>query len=242
MNQRIVAKVTIFNGIAYQTEKFRPNIYLGCPINICNILSDQGCQELVLNFVRSAPNMKFVEDILSVCRSPVTVGGVCDQIEDYTRLVSSGAEKVIVSDSVWAGTNKVYMLAERFGRQAVAVSVDYIENAGERYVVGGQYRKDRIGKLTELLDTIPIDFVGEIILNNVSRDGQETSLDLDVINYLSKEVRELPILLSGGLKDFSSVKKTEFLDGVVSTTAISLYSQLKSPLTHYPAKFSVKGR
>ncbi|USD65113.1 HisA/HisF-related TIM barrel protein [Vibrio sp. SCSIO 43136] len=241
MNQRIIAKVTIFEGIAYQTEQFQPNVYLGCPINICNILSDQGSQELVLNFVRSAPNMKFVEDILSVCRSPVTVGGVCDEIEDYTRLISSGAEKIIISDSLWSNVDKVSRLAERFGRQAVAVSIDYIEIAGERYIVGGEYRKNRIGKLSDLIDNIPTDMIGEVILNNVSRDGKEIGLDFAVIECLSEEVGELPILLSGGLKDFHNVSKFKNIDGVLSTTAISLYSDLKSPLTHYPTEYSVKG-
>ncbi|UOE80894.1 hypothetical protein LTQ03_05780 [Vibrio splendidus] len=242
MNQRIIAKITIFNGIAYQTEQFQKNIYLGCPINICNILSDQGCQELVLNFVRSAPSMKFVKDVLSVCRSPVSVGGVCDNIEDYASLISSGAEKIIVSDSLWSNNNKIASLTERFGRQAVAASIDYIEDAGERYIVGGKHRKERIGKLTDIINTIPTDMIGEVVFNNVSRDGKEVGLDSDVIDCLDPEIKELPILLSGGLKSFNSVIECNKMDGVLSTTAISLYSDLKSPLTHYPVEYSVKGR
>ncbi|MUK38115.1 hypothetical protein GNP82_11185 [Aliivibrio fischeri] len=240
MNKRIIAKVTIFDGIAYQTKNFKPNVYLGCPVNTCNILSDQGCQELVLNFVRSAPNMKFVEDVLSVCRSPVTVGGVCDDIKDYTRLISSGAEKIIVSDSLWSGVDKISKLSERFGRQAIAVSVDYIEEDGERHIVSGLSRTERVGRLVDLINTIPIDLVGELILNNVSRDGTEVGLDFAVTDYLNSQHKELPIILSGGLSDFSSISNIAGIDGVVSTTAISLYSGLKSPLTHYPEEYSVK--
>lgn len=241
MNQRIIAKVTIFDGIAYQTENFRKNTYLGCPINVCNILSDQGCQELVLNFVRSAPSMDFVKDILSVCRSPVSVGGVCDDIEEYSSLVSSGAEKIIVSDSLWSSHNKTNMLAERFGRQAVAASIDYIEHDGERFVVSGSDRSERVGRLVDIIGTVPLDMIGEVILNNVSRDGTERGLDIEVIEELPLDIKALPILLSGGLRDFEKTVNLKNIDGVLSGTAISLYSKLKSPLTHYPEKYSVKG-
>ena len=34
INKRLVAKVSVFDGIAYQTNKYKPNIYLGDPINV----------------------------------------------------------------------------------------------------------------------------------------------------------------------------------------------------------------
>ena len=119
MRLRTIAKVVVFNGIAYQTSQFSKGVYLGDPINICNVLSDQGCQELVLLFVRTAPELKFVSDVLSVCRSPVSVGGVGETIEDFDNIVASGAEKIIVSDSLWSSHEKLTLLNKRYGRQAV---------------------------------------------------------------------------------------------------------------------------
>ena len=72
---RLVAKVSIFDRVAYQTQEFHPSIYLGDPINICNVLSDQGCQEINLVFPCKPPTLEEIKRILSVSRAPTAVGG-----------------------------------------------------------------------------------------------------------------------------------------------------------------------
>jgi imidazole glycerol phosphate synthase subunit HisF len=238
MQFRAIAKVVVFNGIAYQTNRFVRGVYLGDPINICNVLSDQGCQELNLLFVGSAPNLKFVSEVLSVCRSPVSVGGVGEYLDDFVQIVASGAEKIIVSDSLWDGTNKSRMLSARFGRQAVSASVDYVEYNGERIVMTGRNRNQPVGPLDKMLGSLPQDQVGELVLTNVSRDGQATGLDYGVLETVRPKVGELPILLCGGYSG-ELHSTASGVDGLVSGTHFSLFGKYRAALVNYPEEFSV---
>lgn len=238
MRFRAIAKVVVFNGIAYQTDRFARRVYLGDPINVCNVLSDQGCQELNLLFVGTAPSLEFVSDVLTVCRSPVSVGGVGEHLDDFVQIVASGAEKIIVSDSLWDGSDKPRILCERFGRQAVAASVDYIEQDGQRIVVTGRTRNRLVGPLEQVLDRVPQELLGELVLTSVSRDGQATGLDYGVLDVVRCRVSELPLLLCGG---YCGEAKTmaSGADGLVSGTHISLFGKHRAALVNYPEQFSV---
>ncbi|MFM7012207.1 MAG: HisA/HisF-related TIM barrel protein [Betaproteobacteria bacterium] len=238
MKFRAIAKVVVFDGIAYQTNRFARGVYLGDPINVCNILSDQGCQELNLLFVGTAPSLNFVSDVLSVCRSPVSVGGVGEHLADFVQIVASGAEKIILSDSLWDGSDKPRQLCERFGRQAVAASVDYIEQGGHRIVVTGKSRNQPVGPLERLLDQIPQELFGEIVLTNVSRDGQATGLDYGVLDTVRHQVSELPLLLCGGFCGEPDVIASG-ADGLVSGTHFSLFGKHRAALVNYPEQFGV---
>jgi imidazole glycerol phosphate synthase subunit HisF len=238
MRFRAIAKVVVFDGIAYQTDRFSRRVYLGDPINVCNVLSDQGCQELNLLFVGTAPNLEFVSDVLSVCRSPVSVGGVGTHLDDFVEIVASGAEKIIVSDSLWDGSDKSRMLCERFGRQAVAASIDYIEQNGHRIVMTGRNRNQPVGVLEQVLSGVPQELIGELVLTNVSRDGQATGLDYGVIDAVRRQVGELPILLCGGYCGEAHAMAS-CADGLVSGTHFSLFGKHRAALVNYPEQFSV---
>ena len=202
------------------------------------MLSDQGCQELNLLFVGTAPSLEFVSDVLSVCRSPVSVGGVGEHLAEFVQIVASGAEKIIVSDSLWDESNKTRMLCERFGRQAVAASIDYIEQNGQRIVVTGRNRNQPVGPLEQVLGRVPQDLLGELVLTSVSRDGQATGLDYGVLDTVRRQVGELPLLLCGGY--FGEAHATASgVDGLVSGTYFSLFGKHRAALVTYPEQFSV---
>jgi imidazole glycerol-phosphate synthase subunit HisF len=239
MKLRVIAKVVVFNGIAYQTNRFNKAVYLGDPINVCNVLSDQGCQELNLVFVRSAPDFAFVSDVLSICRSPVSVGGVGEKLEDFVQIVASGAEKIIVCDSLWNGSDKPSMLSRRFGRQAVSASVDYIWEDNRRIVVTGDKRQTRLTTLESALKKLPQDLLGEVVLNAISRDGKFCGLDYGALELAREIVQELPILLGGGYGGDTMATIPQGMDGMVVGSCFSLFGKHKAALINYPDHFSV---
>jgi imidazole glycerol-phosphate synthase subunit HisF len=238
MRYRAIAKIVIFDGIAYQTDQFSRSIYLGDPINICNVLSDQGCQEINLLFVGTAPSLNFVSSILSVCRSPVSVGGVGVNMEEYAKIVASGAEKIIISDSLWNGSDKAQLLSDRFGRQAVAASIDYIEKDEQRIVVTGRDRKQIVGPLEQVIKGLPKDSFGEVILTNVSRDGQAVGLDYEVLGKSLSNLGGFPLLLCGGYNGELNNAISRF-DGFISCSYFSLFGKHRAALINYPNEFSV---
>ena len=241
---RLVAKITVFDGIAYQTCQYKKCIYLGDPINICNILSDQGCQEIALVFPYKPPSISQVSRILSVCRAPVSIGGYGRDIFDIRTLMNSGAEKIILSDTIWRSPDDINILASELGLQAVSVSLDYIIRDSKRFLVSGSNRSQIIGELDRWLHRIDHLPVGEVILSCITNDGSLSGLDYDV---LSHTCTTKPLLLSGGydgcsrdLEYYCNLSRPEAkLSGVISSSSIFLYGDNRAPLTCYPFSLRV---
>ncbi len=232
---RLIAKVAIFDGIAYQTEDYIPKTYLGDPINICNILSDQGCQEINLVFPFAPPSIEGVKQILSVARAPTAVGGYGSNIKTCQQLLSCGAEKIILSDSILDDVKSIDELASYIGAQAIACSIDYRIENGVRYIYSGLGRKLKRGKLADFLYQLPTQNFGELILSCISSDGSLSGLDGD-LHFLGKI--EKPILISGGFD--GRLPKGNSFDGVVASSKLFLCGNLKAPLINYPDEFSIK--
>ena len=218
INKRLVAKVSVFDGIAYQTNKYKPNIYLGDPINICNILSDQGCQEINLVFPYKKPPLNKLKKILSVARSPIAIGGYGTDEFVIEKILTSGAEKVILSDSILKNPKHIENLSKRFGEQAISLSLDYIIYNNNRFIVSGNYRDKKEVELIKFLNNLPSDYFGELILSCVSNDGFNEGLDFEIQKIFN---HSKPILMSGGY-DGSNISDIIY-DGIVSSSNIFLY-------------------
>jgi len=230
---RVVAKLAIFDGIAFQTDGFVPHRYLGDPTNICNVLSDQGCQEINLVFPKNPPSLDNVKRILSVSRAPTAVGGYGCDVAVVEQLLGSGAEKIILSDSLWSQPEAINRLASHIGKQAITVSIDYRVRAGCRYVVTGRDRRTEVGRLEDLLNSISDVCFGELILTCISRDGSAEGLDGKSVEGFSSST---PLLLCGG---FDNDPIPSGVDGVVCSSSLFLYGQLSAPLTNYPQEHRV---
>jgi cyclase len=238
MHKRVIPKVTVFDGIAYQTSAYRRGVYLGDPINVCNVLAEQGCQELVLVGPENGTGYD-IRTALSVCRSPVTVGGRFEGL-DGGGLVAAGAEKVIVSDSLWDGSSRLQELAAHVGQQAVCASVDYRElPGGRRMVVRGAGRDIEVGPLDQLLDRLDQAHIGELLLSDVSRDGSRAGLDLEVVSLARRYVPDLPLLLGGGHDGSLAWEDVAGLDGIVASSAFFLFGARSAALVCYPERYAV---
>lgn len=236
---RLVAKISVFDGVAYQTTQYKKHIYLGDPINICNVLSDQGCQEISLVFPQEPPSIAQVSRILSVCRAPVSIGGYGTDMSDIRRLMRSGAEKIILSDTIWRCPENIYRLTSELGSQAVSISLDYIVRESTRFLVTGPNRSSVVGELTPFLlqlDHLP---VGEVILSCVTNDGLLVGLDYDILHQIDTTK---PLLLSGGYDGtYTTLQKHSELDyseaklsGAITASSLFLYGENNAPLTCYP--------
>lgn len=232
--KRLIAKVAIFDGAAFQTNEYIPDTYLGDPINICNILSDQGCQEINLVFPSAPPHISVVRQILSVSRAPTAVGGFGPDKEVCQQLLRNGAEKIILSDSLFDCPDSIDRLASCIGVQAITCCIDYrIESMG-RYVYTGSGRKQKLRKLDEVLSVLPTRNFGELILSCISNDGSMNGIDNDVASLCNVD---MPVLLAGGFNGEDA--RNPAIDGIVASSSLFLCGKLRAPLINYPASHSV---
>jgi cyclase len=120
------------------------------------------------------------------------------QMEDFAAIFKLGAEKVAVNTCAVANPSLVTRVAERFGSQAVIVSIDAKKKLLRGYSVfieGG--RKDTGLDPVTWARRVEELGAGEILLNSIDRDGTFKGYDLDLVNAVSSAV-QIPVIACGG--------------------------------------------
>jgi cyclase len=101
----------------------------GDPVAIARQYDEAGADELVfLDITASHEDRSIIFDVVrqvaEQCFMPFTVGGGIRTIDDVTRLVQAGAEKVSINTAAVVDPDIVTQTARRFGRCATVVNID----------------------------------------------------------------------------------------------------------------------
>ncbi len=101
----------------------------GDPVEIARGYDAAGADELVfLDITASSDNRDITYDMVrrvaEQCFMPFTVGGGIRTVDDVTRLVQAGAEKVSINTAAVLNPDIVNQTAKRFGRCATVVNID----------------------------------------------------------------------------------------------------------------------
>jgi cyclase len=131
-----------------------------------------------------------VADVLEI---PFTVGGGVRSVEDATRIIESGADRVALNSAALADPSLITAIAQRYGSQAVVVSID--AGDGVVHTHGG-----RVGTTTPTVAwalEAAERGAGEILLTSIRCDGQRRGYDLELTAAVRGAV-SVPVIASGG--------------------------------------------
>ena len=178
----------------------------GDPVEVARRYEEDGADELV--FLDISASHEGRDIMLDVVRRvseeifmPFTVGGGIRTLEDATRLIQAGAEKVSINSAAVRNQDLVAQVAGRFGRCATVVNIDprRVQKDGrtiwEVYVNGGRIptgleavawarRVEELG-------------AGEIVLTSMDADGTKAGYDLEMTKAVAQAVT-IPVVASGG--------------------------------------------
>lgn len=130
---------------------------------------------------------------------PMCVGGGVRSLEDADRLLRSGADKIAINTAAIAAPDLITRLAERFGSQAVVLSIEAKAQATgtwEAYTDNGRERTGR--DVVEWAGQAAALGAGEILITSVDRDGTGRGPDVPLIKAVT-EATPLPVIASGGI-------------------------------------------
>jgi cyclase len=131
-----------------------------------------------------------VADVLEI---PFTVGGGVRSVDDASRIIESGADRVSLNSAALADPSLITAIADRFGSQAVVVAID----AGDGVV------HSHGGRVATTIEIVPWAVeaaargAGEILLTSIRRDGQRTGFDLELTVSVRSAI-SIPVIASGG--------------------------------------------
>lgn len=203
LRRRIIPALLMRDGGLVKTVKFSKERYIGDPINAVKIFNEKEVDELCLLDIGATtegrpPAYNEINEIVSEAFMPIGYGGGIKTMEHVERLFKIGVEKVIMNTAAFENEILVKDASSVFGNQSIVVSIDIKKD------MWGQYKVfTRSGKSRQKIDMITAvkkmeDLgAGEIILNNIDRDGTMQGYDLDPIDKISKAI-EVPLVALGG--------------------------------------------
>ncbi|QOV88457.1 imidazole glycerol phosphate synthase subunit HisF [Humisphaera borealis] len=208
LTKRIIPCLDVDKGRVVKGVKFFDHVDAGDPVAQAKRYQDQGADELVFYDISASHEGRqimadLVSKVVEECFMPLCVGGGVRTLDDATRLIQAGAEKVSINSAAVKTPNLLAEVARKFGRCATVLGLDAnrVKDAvtgqerWEVFVNGGRTPTGidvlEWSKRAEALGA------GEIVLNVMNADGTTAGYDLEMTAAVSEAVK-IPVVASGG--------------------------------------------
>jgi imidazole glycerol-phosphate synthase subunit HisF len=229
LQSRIIPVLLMRESGLVKTRRFAEDKYVGDPINAVKIFNEKEVDELAIYDIDATakgrePDYEHLRKIAVESRMPLCYGGGITKAEQAARLISLGFEKISVSAAAVARPQLIREMAERVGSQSVSVTLDVRkEGLLGNYTVYTHNGKTRHKvKFADFLKQIAENGAGEIIINNIDRDGMMGGYDLKLAN-LVREAVTVPLTFVGGAGNPQHMAELIKTVGTVGAAAGSLF-------------------
>ena len=197
-------QILAFSSIQYKSFK-----RIGSPLSQLKILESNMVDELSIINLGGVLNpfefSSFIEDTLRHLNSPITAVGNLNDFEQMGSLIKAGADKVISSFS----TSKIDLFEafiKFFGSQSLVISLDYVISPDGYFVLRNETIPRTESNFLEIAINLNRLKIGELVLNDITRDGMRIGVDISTLNKVRK-VSDFPIVSSSGVG-----KAEDFID------------------------------
>lgn len=208
LTKRIIPCLDVKNGRVVKGQKFADLRDVDDPATLAKKYCEQGADELVFYDITASSDerkisLDFVEAVAKQINIPFCVGGGVNTIEDFTRILRKGADKISVNTGAVLNPGLIDEASRKFGAQCVVLSIDAKKNNQGSYDV---YIKG--GRVNTHMDAIEwakrgvARGAGEIVINAIDADGMKQGYDLELLRRISEAVN-VPIIASGGAGDLT---------------------------------------
>ena len=233
--KRIIPCLDVRNGRVVKGTNFEGIQDVADPVEMAKYYNDTGADELVFyDITASFEGRGLFTDILKRTAAqvfiPLTVGGGINEVSDFERVLSCGADKVSVNSGAIKDPTLIDRAAKRYGDQCVVLSMDVKR-------VDGQFRIfAKGGRVDTGIDALQWAHdgqergAGELVVNSIDTDGVKQGFDLEMLAAMAKQVT-IPIIASGGagkMEDFKTL--FEAVPQVDAGLAASIFHRKEVPL------------
>ena len=242
LRPRIIPFLLLKNKGLIKTVKFKSEKYVGDPINAVRIFNEKKADEIIIvdkdpSLNNTEPNYKLISHLAEECQMPMTYGGGIKSVEQVEKIFALGVEKISLSSGYFSNKDLVDELVSLVGSQSVAITLDVKKNFFGTYDIFTHGGKKRIKEgLKETIIEIQERGVGEIIINNISRDGMLNGYDLSLFDFI-KPFINIPFTFLGGAScydDFHSILNKQPIIGLSAGSFFVFKGKHKAVLISYP--------
>ena len=223
--KRIIPCLDVKDGRVVKGVNFVGLVDAGDPVEIAKRYNEEGADELCfLDITASHLERDTIVDVVErVARElfiPLTVGGGIRTIDDISRLLNVGCDKISLNSAAIKNPNLIDEAANKFGSQCVVVAIDAkrTDDGYSVFINGGRLDtgKDALAWAKEAQER----GAGEILLTSMDCDGVKNGFELNLTRIFS--ALDIPVIASGGAGKMEHFKDA-FLAGADACLAASIF-------------------
>lgn len=202
---RVIPCLDVADGRVVKGVNFKNLRDAGDPVELATQYFQQGADELTfLDVTATIDNRATMYEVVSRTAEhvfiPLTVGGGVRTVDDVSRLLASGADKVGVNSAAIARPELLSEISARYGAQVLVLSLDVTrsQTTPSGFVVtthGGRQTTD-LDALEWAAAAISLG-AGELLVNSIDADGTKKGFDLELVAAM-RTLSSVPIIASGG--------------------------------------------
>ncbi|MEZ7908674.1 MAG: imidazole glycerol phosphate synthase subunit HisF [Pseudomonadales bacterium] len=208
LSKRIIACLDVRNGMLAKSVKFVDTKDIGDPVEKAQEYYEDGLDELVFYDITASSDdrnimLDVVEEVAKKVYIPFSVGGGVRSVEDASKLLWAGAEKINVNSAAVKRPELIAECARAIGNQNVVLSMDILRReecrefpSGYEVVINGGRTPMGVDALAWALQGESLG-AGELVVNSIDADGTREGYEIKLTRMIAEAV-SIPVIASGG--------------------------------------------
>jgi cyclase len=208
LSKRVISCLDVRDGHLAKSVKFVDTKNIGDPVAKAREYYEGGLDELVFyDITASSDKRDIMIDVVAQVASqvfiPFSVGGGVRTVEDASRVLLAGAEKVNVNSAAVKNPQLIAELARAFGSQCAILSMDILRveksekiPSGYEIVINGGRTPMGIDALWWAEEGERLG-AGELVVNSIDADGTKEGYEINLTRAIAEAV-SIPVIASGG--------------------------------------------
>ena len=201
--KRIIPCLDVKDGRVVKGIHFVGLREVGDPVELGHRYAREGADELVYLDISATLEgrqtfVQLVSRVAETVNIPFTVGGGIRSLDDASRLLDAGADKITLNSAAIARPDLIGEIADKYGRQFVVVAIDAKccpDGVWRATTHGGSRPSDK--EIFSWAKEAQDRGAGEILFTSMDHDGTRNGYPCPIYAALSDSLR-IPVIASGG--------------------------------------------
>lgn len=243
--KRIIPCLDVKDGRTVKGINFEGLRDVGDAVALGSKYAREGADELVYLDISATQEGRntfthLVSRIAAEIDIPFTVGGGISTIDDASRLLDAGADKISINSAAIRNPNLIDEIASKYGSQFVVIAIDARLTDGQWLATthGGKRNTDK--ELFAWAHEAQERGAGELLFTSMNHDGTRQGYPCDTFARLAQHLR-IPIIASGGAGSIDDIADVLTLGGADAALAASIFHYGEIPIPVLKQALSEKG-
>ncbi len=223
MTKRLSAILVLDSGLVVNSYNFETHLPVGKLKHTLQRLQDFEIDEvIILNAAHTRSSTQDFDTLMKEMDSwhiatPIAFGGGITCVDDAMRIISAGAERVVVSSKLLVNSDELFKMSSFLGDQALILHLPIQIECNKAMVRG-----DTLISLQSVINQIPNDWGGELMFSFVASDGAKFPNWKSVSVALESAMGSKNLILAGGFSNAKDISMGLQLEQV-SAIAVGNY-------------------